>query len=84
MSSSLQKLARRSLSAPRRLFNISSALREEEKHGKKEWDLSIPEEKELYKFYRPERLTPNKRGVELLKMPRYNKVGLRAFKKTRN
>ncbi|KAI6205745.1 hypothetical protein M3Y94_00827100 [Aphelenchoides besseyi] len=39
----------------------------------KEWDLADPEQMELYKLYRPERLTPTKRGVELLKMPGLNK-----------
>ena len=28
----------------------------------------------LYKEYRPERITPNKKGVELLKSPSLNKV----------
>ncbi|KAI6173852.1 Malic enzyme [Aphelenchoides besseyi] len=39
----------------------------------KEWDLADPEQMELYKLYRPERITPTKRGVELLKMPGLNK-----------
>lgn len=52
----------------------TSAIRYDEKPTKKEWDLNKPEEKELYKFYRPERLTPNKRGMELLKTPGFNKV----------
>ncbi|KAI6243894.1 Malic enzyme [Aphelenchoides fujianensis] len=39
----------------------------------KEWDLADPEQMELYKLYRPERLTPHKRGVELLKTPGLNK-----------
>jgi hypothetical protein len=44
------------------------------KPPKKEWDLSNPEERELYKLYRPERITPHKRGIELLKTPGLNKV----------
>jgi hypothetical protein len=47
------------------------------KPPKKEWDLSNPEERELYKLYRPERITPHKRGIELLKTPGLNKVSLR-------
>ena len=73
MSANLQKLVRRSLSSPKRLFNTTTALRNSDDKPK-EWDLNKPEEKELYKFYRPERLTPNKRGVDLLKIPAYNKV----------
>ncbi|VDM76143.1 unnamed protein product [Strongylus vulgaris] len=37
-------------------------------------DLSDPKQMALHKLYRPERVTPSKRGVELLKTPRLNKV----------
>ena len=40
----------------------------------KEWDWSDPEQLALYKLYRPERITPHKRGIELLKTPGLNKV----------
>ncbi|CAD5216490.1 unnamed protein product [Bursaphelenchus xylophilus] len=40
---------------------------------KKEWDLSDPKQLELYKLYRPERVTPKQRGVDLLKTPGLNK-----------
>ena len=42
----------------------------------KEWDMSDPEQVSLYKLYRPERITPHKRGIELLKTPGLNKVGV--------
>lgn len=37
-------------------------------------DLSDPKLMALHKLYRPERVTPAKRGVELLKTPGLNKV----------
>ena len=37
------------------------------------WDLTDPEQLKLWKEYRPERVTPHKRGVELLKTPGLNK-----------
>lgn len=36
-------------------------------------DPDDPKQVALYKLYRPERVTPNKRGIELLKTPRLNK-----------
>ncbi|KIH52823.1 hypothetical protein ANCDUO_17067, partial [Ancylostoma duodenale] len=36
-------------------------------------DLSDPKQMALHKLYRPERVTPAKRGVDLLKTPRLNK-----------
>ncbi|KAL3082599.1 hypothetical protein niasHT_019198 [Heterodera trifolii] len=39
----------------------------------KEWDLNDPEQLRLHKLYRPERLTPSVRGVDLLKNPGLNK-----------
>ncbi|KAK5966232.1 Malic enzyme, partial [Trichostrongylus colubriformis] len=38
-----------------------------------EVDLSDPQQMALHKLYRPERVTPHKRGVELLKTPGLNK-----------
>uniref|UniRef100_A0A915DMN4 Uncharacterized protein n=1 Tax=Ditylenchus dipsaci TaxID=166011 RepID=A0A915DMN4_9BILA len=40
---------------------------------RKQWDLKDPKQVEMYKLYRPERVTPNKRGVDLLKTPGLNK-----------
>uniref|UniRef100_A0A914BZX6 Malic enzyme n=1 Tax=Acrobeloides nanus TaxID=290746 RepID=A0A914BZX6_9BILA len=40
---------------------------------RREWSLDDPEQKRLYKLYRPERVTPNKRGLDLLKTPSLNK-----------
>ncbi|VDO05127.1 unnamed protein product, partial [Haemonchus placei] len=42
-------------------------------HEVHEYDLSDPKQLALHKLYRPERVTPAKRGVELLKTPRLNK-----------
>lgn len=42
--------------------------------SKKEWDLNDPKQFALYKLYRPERVTPHKRGIDLLKTPGLNKV----------
>ncbi|KAI1726789.1 malic enzyme, NAD binding domain-containing protein [Ditylenchus destructor] len=39
----------------------------------REWDQNDPKQKSLYKLYRPERITPNKRGVDLIKTPGLNK-----------
>ncbi|KAI1728453.1 malic enzyme, NAD binding domain-containing protein [Ditylenchus destructor] len=39
----------------------------------REWDQNDPKQKALYKLYRPERITPNKRGVDLIKTPGLNK-----------
>jgi hypothetical protein len=78
MASTIQKLVPRSLSVPARFLSQTSALRSDDgydgKTKRKEWDLNKPEERELYKFYRPERITPNKRGIELLKTPGLNRV----------
>uniref|UniRef100_A0AC34F2S3 Malic enzyme n=1 Tax=Panagrolaimus sp. ES5 TaxID=591445 RepID=A0AC34F2S3_9BILA len=38
-----------------------------------EYDLTDPEVQKLYKLYRPERITPHKRGIEMLKTPSLNK-----------
>lgn len=38
-----------------------------------EYDLSDPQQMELHKLYRPERVTPSKRGMDLLKTPGLNK-----------
>ncbi|ETN71633.1 hypothetical protein NECAME_14150 [Necator americanus] len=42
-------------------------------HHGDDTDLSNPDHMRLHKLYRPERITPSKRGVELLKTPRLNK-----------
>ncbi|VDM53812.1 unnamed protein product, partial [Angiostrongylus costaricensis] len=39
----------------------------------REFDLSDPKQLALHKLYRPERVTPSKRGIELLKTPSLNK-----------
>lgn len=44
--------------------------------SRREWNLNDQKEFRLYKLYRPERITPNKRGIELLKTPALNKVVL--------
>ncbi|KAE9546337.1 hypothetical protein FO519_010451, partial [Halicephalobus sp. NKZ332] len=49
----------------------STSRNEDEK--KIPWDLTDPEQLQKWKEYRPERVTPNKRGVELLKNPGLNK-----------
>ncbi|VDL85210.1 unnamed protein product [Nippostrongylus brasiliensis] len=41
--------------------------------SQREVDLSDPKQMALHKLYRPERITPAKRGEELLKTPRLNK-----------
>ncbi|CAD6198201.1 unnamed protein product [Caenorhabditis auriculariae] len=41
--------------------------------GKYDPDLTDPDTLALHKLYRPERTTPSKRGIELLKTPRLNK-----------
>lgn len=38
-----------------------------------ELDLNDPRQLALHKLYRPERVTPSKRGVDLLKTPSLNK-----------
>ncbi|KAI6223804.1 hypothetical protein M3Y99_01426100 [Aphelenchoides fujianensis] len=43
------------------------------KEATKEWDLEDTKQRELYEFYRPERVPPNKRGYDLLKAPEFNK-----------
>lgn len=53
-----------------RFISLSKSLLD----GKKEWDLNDPKQLELYKLYRPERITPSKRGIDLLKSPGLNKV----------
>ncbi|ETN82826.1 hypothetical protein NECAME_17628 [Necator americanus] len=42
-----------------------------------EVDLSDPKQLALHKLYRPERITPLKRGLELLKTPSLNKTTVR-------
>ena len=54
-----------------RSISISKSVLEGKKD--KKWDLNDPKQLELYKLYRPERVTPNKRGVDLLKTPGLNK-----------
>lgn len=75
MFACLQHRVPRLFNAPKRLISCTATLQNSDNPKKKEWDLNNPEEKALYKFYRPERITPNKRGVELLKTPGLNKVG---------
>ncbi|WKX96426.1 hypothetical protein Q1695_012681 [Nippostrongylus brasiliensis] len=43
------------------------------REGGQEYDLSDPKLLALHKLYRPERITPSKRGVDLLKTPSLNK-----------
>lgn len=38
------------------------------------YDLTDPKQMDLHKLYRRERVTPTKRGMDLLKDPNYNKV----------
>uniref|UniRef100_A0A1I7XPG0 Malic enzyme n=1 Tax=Heterorhabditis bacteriophora TaxID=37862 RepID=A0A1I7XPG0_HETBA len=38
-----------------------------------EYDMADPQQMALHKLYRPERITPSKRGIDLLKTPRLNK-----------
>src|SRR4051812_49282597 len=42
--------------------------------AEKHLDLSDPEQQRLYELYRPEYVTPHKRGYELMKTPELNKV----------
>uniref|UniRef100_A0A183C2X5 Malic enzyme n=1 Tax=Globodera pallida TaxID=36090 RepID=A0A183C2X5_GLOPA len=53
-------------SNPSRALSLSAGLQ-------REWDLNDPEQMRLYKLYRPERVTPCVRGVDLLKDPGLNK-----------
>ena len=39
----------------------------------KDWDLNDPKQAQLYKLYRPERVTPNVRGFDLIKTASLNK-----------
>ncbi|GMS84147.1 hypothetical protein PENTCL1PPCAC_6322 [Pristionchus entomophagus] len=56
------------LSSQTRALSRSSAVASHQIH-----DPDDPKQVALYKLYRPERVTPAKRGVELLKTPRLNK-----------
>jgi len=56
----------------RRCISLTSTSKNEDEK-KPMWDLTDPEQLKLWKEYRPERVTPHKRGVELLKTPGLNK-----------
>lgn len=68
-STASRTLSRCGLQQCRRQLTSTAAL-----HKKREWDLSDPKQLELYKLYRPERVTPKQRGIELLKTAGLNKV----------